>query len=272
MKAALIKFSSWEKIQYYYPDDQLSLQQGDRVVAKLNDAEEMGYFVGYKEIKTQEQDEISDGLLRRADEKDMERLPSREEKEEALADCESFIAKRGLQMKLVDVHFSFDRTKITFAFSSEGRVDFRSLVRDLASHFNCIVRLYQIGKRDEAKVIGDCGSCGRPLCCREFINDFNSITSKMAEVQQVAHRGSERISGMCGRLKCCLEYEQEGYKKLAANLPSVGEKIKINGKKAEVTNCNVLKQTVGVKIENNNGGEYSEVELDEKTGRFKPMS
>jgi cell fate regulator YaaT (PSP1 superfamily) len=264
----LIKFSNWGKIQYYYPND-LSLREGDHVIANLNDAEEIGSFIGYKELaKEGQQNEVSDGLLRKATQKDLERLPASKEKEKTLSDCEELIQKRGLHMKLVDVHFSFDRTKLTFAFASEGRVDFRSLVRDLTAHFNCVVRLYQIGKRDEAKVIGDCGPCGRQLCCRSFINDFTSITSKMAEIQQVVHRGSERISGMCGRLKCCLEYEQEGYKQLAAKLPSIGEEIKVNGKKAKVTNCNVLKQTVDVKIENHNGGEYSEVELNEKTGEF----
>jgi cell fate regulator YaaT (PSP1 superfamily) len=268
MKAALIKFSEWGKTQLYNPGD-ISLQQGDYVIANLNDAEEIGHFIGYKEIKSGEEREILDGLIRKADKKDREKLPTSKEKEKALAECEDFIQKHGLKMKLVDVHFSFDRTKITFAFASESRVDFRSLVRDLTSHFNCVIRLYQIGKRDEAKVIGDCGPCGRQLCCRRFINDFTSITSKMAEVQQVVHRGSERISGICGRLKCCLEYEQEGYKKLAANLPSIGDEIKVDGKKARVTGCNVLKQTVDVKMGNNNGGEYSEVELDEKTGRFK---
>jgi cell fate regulator YaaT (PSP1 superfamily) len=271
MKAALIKFSNWEKIQYYHSND-ISLQKGEYVIANLNDAEEMGSFIGYKDVKNEERAEILEGLLRKANEEDKKKMPTLEEKEKALADCQNFVQKRGLCMKLVDVHFSFDRTKITFAFASEGRVDFRSLVKDLTSHFNCVVRLYQIGKRDEAKVIGDCGPCGRQLCCRKFINDFTSITSKMAEVQQVAHRGSDRISGMCGRLKCCLEYEQEGYKKLAANLPSIGDEVKVNGKKAKVINCNVLKQTVGVKIGSNNGGEYSEAELDPKTGRFKQMS
>jgi cell fate regulator YaaT (PSP1 superfamily) len=177
-------------------------------------------------------------------------------------------------MKLIDVHFSFDTSKVTFAFSAEGRVDFRLLVRDLTGHFNRTIRLHQIGKRDEAKAIGDCGPCGRILCCKSFIKDFASITSKMAETQQVVHRGSERISGLCSRLKCCLQYEQEGYKELAKKLPNIGEEIEVEGEKATVVNCNVLKQTVDARFKNHSNGEnhgdtVMEVDIENYTKKEK---
>lgn len=289
MKLAQIKFTSWGKTQYYFPGEP-ELNKDDHVIVDLNGAEEIGRFLGYCEVEEdnireeknkkengdQEMQQngknngkftVSQGILRKAEDKDMKMLPTKEEKDKAMRDCQYFIEKHDLQIKLIDVHFSLDRTKMTFAFSSEGRVDFRGLVRELTSHFNCVIRLHQIGKRDEAKIIGDCGPCGQPLCCRRFIRDFSSITSKMAETQQVVHRGSERISGMCARLKCCLEYEQEGYKQLAANLPSIGEKWEVDGKKGVVVNCNVLKQTMDVKVNGDTKEEINIVEVDIETGK-----
>ena len=288
MLIAQIKFTGWGKIQYYFPEIS-DLGKGDHVVVNVGGAEEIGKFLDHCDIeenKIKERDNnqengdqeaspingnndtvvISKGLLRKATTEDINRMPSQEEKDKAIEDCQFFAKKHDLQIKIVDAHFSFDRTKITFAFSSEGRVDFRGLVKELTSYFNCVIRLHQIGRRDEAKVIGDCGPCGRPLCCRRFIQDFSSITSKMAETQQVVHRGSERISGICARLKCCLEYEQEGYKQLAANLPSIGEEWKVEGKKGVVVNCNVLKQTMDVKVEGSNGEGTNIVEVDIDTG------
>lgn len=157
-------------------------------------------------------------------------------------------------MKLVDVHFSFVGNRVNFAFIADGRVDFRDLVKDLTSHFNKLIRLTQIGIRDEARFSGDCGHCGRQLCCRGFLRDFSSIGSDMAEAQQVIHRGSERISGCCGRLMCCLAYEYEGYKEMAAKLPPIGERISVDGKRGMVVGCHVLKQTVDVEIENGRDG------------------
>ncbi len=168
-------------------------------------------------------------------------------------------------MKLIDVRFSFKGQRLTFAFTSEARVDFRALVRDLNAKFNLSIRLTQIGTRDEAKISGDCGSCGRGLCCRGFIKEFNSISSEMAEKQQVVHRGSERISGVCGRLMCCLSYEYEAYKELAKNLPQPGEIIKVNGRKGKVLGQHILKQSVDVLFRDGKNGDGEVViEIDYK--------
>ncbi len=287
MELAEIKITSWDKIQYYeLPNNDISLTKGDFVIIKCNGNKDLGQYIGCKQVDKdsvvkitldkEKGDEtkmnnstgsnktiIKGSIIEKAKKEDIQKMPSLQDKEKALNACQKFIDKHKLDMKLVDVHFSFDQSKITFAFIAEERVDFRSLVRDLIVYFNCAIRLHQIGKRDEAKAIGDCGPCGRILCCKSFIKDFASITSKMAETQQVAHRGNERISGLCSRLKCCLQYEQEGYKELTKKMPNIGEEIQVNGKKATVVNCNVLKQTVDAKFKNNKNEDNNEETLME---------
>src|SRR5680860_1018153 len=158
-------------------------------------------------------------------------------------------------MKIIQVQFApwdkvynFFNPDFDLKVGDCGIVDFRDLVKELAARFSANIRLTQIGTRDEAKAMGDCGSCGRSLCCKQFMCEFSSITSEMAETQQVVHRGSDRISGMCGRLMCCLEFEYEGYKELAAKLPPLGTKVKVNGERGVVINHHILKQTVNVRI------------------------
>ena len=208
---------------------------------------------GKREIKS---------VIRKATSLDLKNLLGPKEKKEALDYCKQMIDKHSLAMKLVDVIFSFDNSKMTFAFIADGRIDFRELVKDLARHFNRTIRLYQIGIRDEAKLKGDCGPCGRFLCCKSFLKGFTSITSEMAECQQVVHRGSERISGMCGRLMCCLSYENKGYQELTENMPLIGAKVNVDGKKGEVINQHILKQSVGVKFIGRDGESDSIVEVD----------
>jgi cell fate regulator YaaT (PSP1 superfamily) len=162
-------------------------------------------------------------------------------------------------MKVVDAHFSFDGGRLIFPFIADGRVDFRQLVKDLTHHFQKSIRLQQIGIRDEAKITGDFGSCGRQLCCKTHLKSLVSITSELAEVQQIAHRGSERLSGQCGRLRCCLAYEGKNYEELASNLPAIGSTIKTPQGKGEVIGWHTLKQTVDVALngDRNNVIEFS---------------
>jgi cell fate regulator YaaT (PSP1 superfamily) len=195
-------------------------------------------------------------ILRVANQSDFEKLPSKKEKEEAFEFCRQAIIRRDLPMKLVDVVFSFTGNRLNFAFIADGRVDFRDLVKELTAHFGKQIRLTQIGIRDEARLSGDYGHCGRPLCCKKFIKDFSSISSEMAEVQQVVHRGSDRISGCCGRLMCCLQYEYKGYKEMAERMPAIGQKVNVDGKKGVVLSLHVLKQSVSVEFR------------DEKEGRM----
>lgn len=173
----------------------------------------------------------------------------RRKEKEALKICQSEVKKTGLPMKIVDANYSFDGGGITFAFTSDGRVDFRDLVKNLSKKLQRSIRLHQIGARDESRQGGGFGICGRELCCVRFKNNLPSITSEMAKVQQIAHRGSERISGVCGRLMCCLAFEEEQYRKLAEQFPKHGEKVKYKGKPALVKDLNLMSGKVGIELE-----------------------
>lgn len=201
-------------------------------------------------------------IMRKASVVDLERLPSKEKKEEAIKFCKEMTSKHQLPMKLVDVHFAFDGSRITFAFIADGRIDFRELVKDLTRRFNRTIRLQQIGIRDEAKLVGDCGHCGRRLCCNRFLSELTSITSDMAEMQQCAHRGSDRISGICGRLMCCLAFENKGYEELGKKMPAIGTKVKVDGQRGVVVGHHILKQSVDVKFPAESGEGSTVVEVD----------
>lgn len=173
----------------------------------------------------------------------------RKKEQEALKICQSEVKKSGLPMKIVDASYSFDGGGITFAFTSDGRVDFRDLVKNLSKKLQRSIRLHQIGARDESRQGGGFGICGRELCCVRFKNNLPSITSEMAKIQQIAHRGSERISGVCGRLMCCLAFEEEQYRKLAEQFPKHGEKVKYKGKPAIIKEVNLMSGKVGIELE-----------------------
>ena len=220
-----------------------------------------------KENKNDKTEEKNDAveikpILRKATGIDLEKMPDEEQKKEAFKYCKTMISRLGLPMKLVGVHFAFDASRLTFSFIADGRVDFRELVKDLTRHFNRTIRLQQIGIRDEAKVMGDFGHCGRKLCCKYFLRDLVSITSEMAEVQQCVHRGSERISGVCGRLMCCLAYEQLGYEEAGKKMPAIGARVRVDGKRGVVVSQNLLKQSVDVEFAAENGDGKIIVEVD----------
>lgn len=259
MKIAQLQFSPWDKI-YNFNADNTQVKKGSYVVVETEMGEELG-----KVLIIEEREASSDELLggekflkpikRIASTSDLNRLADTDKKNEALDVCRELVIKRGLNIKLVDVSFSFSGNRLNFAFIADGRVDFRDLVKDLTAHFNSQIRLTQIGTRDEARFSGDCGPCGKVLCCKGHIREFFSITSDMAEAQQVVHRGSERISGMCGRLMCCLSFEYEGYKAMAAELPPLGTKVNVDGSRGVVVGHHILKQSVDVKFPGNKEGE-----------------
>ena len=288
MRVVQVQFAPWDKV-YNFGQNNLALIEGDNVIVKTDLGMEMGKVVGFAEMeekelaeekivdkenggadsgeeKNQEDKKAIKPVIRKATSFDLEKRASTKDKEEALEYCRKMVEKNQLEMKLVDVNFSFDGSKITFAFIADGRVDFRELVKDLTRHFNKTIRLHQIGIRDEAKIKGDYGPCGRQLCCKRFLGDLASITSEMAEVQQVVHRGSERISGMCGRLMCCLAFEEKGYEELAKNMPSLGAKVNVDGKKGIVVGHHILKQSVNVQFPGEKGeaGDIIEVDLNRK--------
>ncbi len=262
MQAVEVQITAWDKNYYFTPND-INLAPGDYVVVETEVALEVGKVMNLVEI---EQDPELRPILRKANSLDFEKIPDFRARKKAMEFCRDMIKKRELPMKLVDIHFSLDGSRITFAFIADGRVDFRDLIKDLTGHFNTTIRLHQIGIRDEAKIKGDCGHCGQVLCCKKFLKDFSSISSTMAEEQQIAHRGSDRISGICGRLMCCLRFEQEEYEKLAQKLPPIGQKVNVDGKKGVVVGHHVLKQSVDVEFpdENGNGnsGTITEVDLN----------
>ena len=262
MNIVKAQFSSWDKVHSFACD--IECQVNDYIIVETEYGQEIAQIVSLKESS---QDELKnlEKVIRKATKDDLKLISDKEKNDEALEICRQLIEKHNLNMKLIDVRFSFSGQRLTFAFTSEARVDFRSLVRDLNSHFNLSIRLTQIGTRDEAKISGDCGSCGRGLCCKGFIKEFNSISSEMAEAQQVVHRGSDRISGVCGRLMCCLSYEYETYKELASKLPPIGEIIKVDGRKGKVVGQHILKQSIDVLFRDaKNGDGEVVVEVDYK--------
>ncbi len=251
LKIIEVRFTPWGKI-YNFDGADSDFAMGDKVIVKTEVGTELGQVVGIKEISEAEQSELGElkKVLRRANHSDLEKSEKdKEMNQETMAYCQQMIDKNNLAMKLVDVHFSFDGGRITFAFVSESRIDFRDLVKDLTRHFQKSIRLHQLGIRDEAKIMGELGPCGRRLCCAGFLRTLSSVTSDAAECQQVAHRGSERLSGVCGRLMCCLNYEKKLYEELDAKLPPLNSEIETSKGKGRVIDKNILKQTVDVKLE-----------------------
>lgn len=252
LKVLEVKFTPWGKI-YYFDANGSDLKVGDYVIVKTEVGTELGQVVGFKDISEAEQEKLGEvkKILRKGNQSDIKKSHTDQlQAEEAMSYCQGIVNKYSLPMKLVDAHFSFDGGRITFAFTSESRVDFRNLVKDLTRHFQKSIRLHQLGIRDEAKIMGAVGPCGRRLCCAGWLKTLASITSDLAELQQVAHRGSERLSGVCGRLMCCLNYEKKLYEALNSQLPPLDSEIKVpGGKKGKVIGKHILKQTVDAKLD-----------------------
>lgn len=263
MKIVQIQFAPWDKSYNFDPGD-VALINGNLVLVKTDLGVDLGKVAGFKEVSDVEMENGKEikTILRKATATDLEKIPDDKQKKKDMEFCKRMIEKYGLAMKLIDIHYSFDGSRITFAFIADGRIDFRELVKDLTRHFNKTIRLQQIGIRDEAKLCGDYGHCGLPLCCGRFLNELSSITSEMAEQQQCVHRGSERISGVCGRLMCCLSYEEAGYKKMAEKMPPIDSEVRVEGKRGRVRGHHMLKQTVEVEIYASNGEASSLVEVE----------
>ncbi len=259
MTIVQVQFSPWDKI-YSFSATDLEIKPGGYVIVETELGQELAKVLRIENRELKDNEKNGEIILikpikRLAKPGDLANLANEDKKKEALEVCQGFVEKRGLDMKLIDVQFSFEGNRLNFAFIASGRVDFRDLVKDLTAHFNSQIRLTQIGSRDEARFSGDCGPCGKVLCCRTFIRDFSSVTSDMAEAQQVVHRGSERISGMCGRLMCCLAFEYEGYKFLAGELPPIGTKVNVDGARGVVVGQHILKQSVDVRFSGTKAGE-----------------
>ncbi|MEG0783885.1 MAG: stage 0 sporulation family protein [Christensenella sp.] len=248
-----VRFDEIGKIYYFDPGN-LELVQNDNVVVETARGMEFGTVVFEpREVSEQEIGKPLKKVLRKADEKDQKRIKANAEKEkEAIRVCNERIEKHKLDMKLINVEYTFDGSKIIFCFTAEGRVDFRDLVKDLASVFKTRIELRQIGVRDEAKKIGGLGPCGRACCCSEFLGDFQPVSIKMAKEQNLS-LSPTKISGLCGRLMCCLNYEQEHYHTMRRKLPRVGHTIKTPQGEGLVVDANVLTEKVKVKMQLEDG-------------------
>ncbi len=255
MKIAEIKITQWDGIQPFKIPPSLAdeFKKGDWAVIDLGGEEQDAGIV--ENIKDAGDDFLcAEGeVIRKALSEDISIIKDNAAStEKYIAYCKECVRELKLNMKLADARVTFDGQKLVFVFTSEGRVDFRELVKLLNRQFHKSIRMHQIGIRDEAKIIGELGPCGRKLCCRSFLKELVSVNSESVEAQQIAHRGADRISGICGRLMCCLNYEREEYKKLAAGFPEIGSIVKYDGKEFEVKSWHLLKQTLDLKIDDHN--------------------
>ena len=248
IKVVGIRFKKAGKIYYFDPNNS-DVKKDCYVIVETARGIEFGECViGIKEISEEDIVAPLKTVIRVANEEDIKIHKENKDKEkEAFDICLKKIASHGLNMKLIDVEYTFDNNKVIFYFTADGRVDFRELVKDLATIFKTRIELRQIGVRDEAKMIGGLGPCGRPLCCSSFLGDFASVSIKMAKEQSLSLNPT-KISGICGRLMCCLNYEQSTYEDIRKRLPRIGSIVKTEDGKGEVIANNTVKETVKVKM------------------------
>ena len=263
-----VRFRTAGKI-YYFDPGKLEIKKGDHVIVETARGIEYGTVVG--DPKEEEDDKIIQPLkavLRVATTKDDEQeQANRQREKEAFKICLEKIRKHGLQMKLIDAEYTFDNNKVLFYFTADGRIDFRELVKDLASVFKTRIELRQIGVRDETKILGGIGICGRPLCCHTHLSEFAPVSIKMAKEQNLSLNPT-KISGVCGRLMCCLKNEEETYEELNRRLPNVGDFVTTeDGLKGEVHSVNVLRQVVKVIVDVDDEKEIQEYKVEQL--RFK---
>ena len=256
---------------YFFSPGGLELKAGDKVIVETARGVEFGSVVtGIKEVPDDQISQPLKPVIRIATQDDVRReAKNREKEKEAFKICQEKIRKHGLEMKLIDAEYTFDNNKVLFYFTADGRIDFRELVKDLASVFRTRIELRQIGVRDETKIRGGIGICGRPLCCHTYLTEFAPVSIKMAKEQNLSLNPT-KISGVCGRLMCCLTNEEETYEELNSHLPSIGDYVTTPEKlKGEVQSVNVLRQTVKVIVSlDNDEKEVRDYKVDEL--RFKP--
>lgn len=270
IKVIGVRFRPVGKV-YYFDPKELKVAVGDHVIVETARGVEYGtVMISEKEITDDQVVSPLKPVIRIATkEDDGHEAENKIKEEEAYEICLKKIAKHKLEMKLVDSEYTFDNNKLLFYFTADGRVDFRELVKDLAAVFRTRIELRQIGVRDETKILGGVGICGRPLCCNTFLTEFNPVSIKMAKEQNLSLNPA-KISGVCGRLMCCLKNEQETYEDLNSRLPNVGDFVVAkDGLKGKVQSVNVLRQRVKVIVEVDNEKEVREYEIDELKTKVK---
>lgn len=263
VKVVGVRFKKAGKI-YYFDPDELEISVGTNVIVETARGIEMGRVV----IPNREVDESVivaplKKVIRIATEEDMKHHEENLKKEkEAFKICLEKIKEHNLEMKLIDVEYTFDNNKILFYFTADGRIDFRELVKDLAVIFKTRIELRQIGVRDETKMMGGIGICGRVLCCKDFLYDFQPVSIKMAKEQGLSLNPT-KISGCCGRLMCCLRYEHEAYEAVLMKMPKVGALVSTADGQGVVMETSVLKETVKVKLDNENEPDLKVYHVDD---------
>ena len=244
-----VRFRTAGKIYYFDPAGK-QIKRGDHVIVETARGIEYGYVVlGNRQVEDSKVVSPLKPVIRMATPEDEAvEKKNREKEKDAFKICQEKIKKHNLEMKLIDAEYTFDNNKVLFYFTADGRIDFRELVKDLASVFRTRIELRQVGVRDETKIMGGVGICGRVLCCHSFLSDFIPVSIKMAKEQNLSLNPS-KISGVCGRLMCCLKNEEETYEVLNSRLPSPGDYVTTNdGLKGEVHSVNVLRQLVKVVV------------------------
>lgn len=234
----------------YFSTSGMKFKTGDIIIVEADRGLDYGQVLSEAEVVLDaDLEEPLKKIIRKANPWDMHQIDKNKKKIKEVMDiCSKKIQERKLAMKLVDAEFSFDRSKIVFFFTAEGRVDFRDLVKVLANEFKTRIELKQIGVRDEAKMLGGFGPCGRALCCATYLKDFEPVTIKMAKEQNLPLNPT-KISGLCGRLMCCLGYEYKTYKELMKGLPAVGETLKTEKGAGKVISINAIKRSATVELE-----------------------
>ncbi|MCI8660697.1 MAG: stage 0 sporulation family protein [Lachnospiraceae bacterium] len=265
-----VRFRSGGKIYYFSPGD-MEIHSGDNVIVETARGVEYGYVVlGNRQVEEENVIQPLKSVIRMATEDDhIKEKNNRKKEKDAFGICQEKIHKHELEMKLIDVEYTFDNNKILFYFTADGRIDFRELVKDLASVFKTRIELRQVGVRDETKIVGGVGICGRELCCHSYLSEFIPVSIRMAKEQNLSLNPT-KISGVCGRLMCCLKNEEETYEYLNSKLPGVGDFVTTDdGLKGEVHSVNVLRQQVKVVVTvDHDEKEIREYKVDQL--RFKP--
>jgi len=261
VKVVGVRFKRAGKIYYFNPEDK-EINRDEYVIVETARGIEFGRCV--VEAKEVSEDDIVSPLksvIRKAAKEDIKKHKENKEKEkDAFQICLNKIGEHKLSMKLIDVEYTFDNNKIIFYFTAQGRVDFRELVKDLATVFRTRIELRQIGVRDEAKMVGGIGPCGRILCCNKFLGDFAPVSIKMAKEQSLSLNPA-KISGLCGRLMCCLNYEQNTYERIREKLPRIGSIVDTPEGRGEVVANSVVKERVTIKVSEKDGETLKNVKL-----------
>lgn len=249
MSEIIIKARSDGRI-FVADEDKLDISEGDVVLIETEQCQEVGKVMAHKCAPMTKSEENQVQIIRRLSQKDIEfDQDLQKQSKEKIVKCQDIVKKYNLPMELVDADLSFDEKKLTFYFSSPGRVDFRSLVSELASTFQKLIRLQQVGQRDRARCAGGIGRCGEEYCCARFLRgDLDNVDSEMANVQNLGQMGANRTTGACGKVMCCLRYELDHYREAKAKMPAMGSEMKTEKGKGIVISQNVLKNTVTVKV------------------------